>query len=1105
MKYTKQFTFIPIICLVSCVLSSAQAANPAELQPPLNELSIYSSAAITMGASSVVGGNVQVEAAATLGASSIVGGYIKAGAAVTLGATVNVGGFVEARDAGTIGADSTVGGYLKTGDAATLGATTIDNNVMVGGNLTAGAAILVGTKSVIAGNLKSGAAASADLGANALVRGDAAAGTALTLGADVIVDGDAQAGTGAVALGVDALVSGDATAGTSVSLAGGAVVLGTITEGSIEQFTNDPKEPIDDQSPQILAKQAELAAMQAPPENQLPTSITLDTTFKKGVYHGTALSTTAGIVITFDGENEDGHWIINMDSFISFGASTKIVLKDVTENSTITWNSGGYTDAGASVELIGTFFAGSYILTGASSQLKGIGGGCGGMFTSTGAVTLGASNLIGPINCGTSEPSSIDHYEIIHDGQGLTCDPESVIIRACDDANCSSLSSEQVTLNFLANDELISSPRFTGSTNVTFNHTAVETLTFSIANASITAPNPFVCTIDESNDSCDMAFSSAGFRFLSGIDNNPILPNQISGSVFNDTLKIQAVKDIDGVCAGLFTEDKNVGLSQENVNPGGTSGLSFTVDGNNIAKHPNFTDTELNFGNDSIAIILTPIYKDAGQIRLYAYYELGDVTVSGSSNSFWVSPARLIISAKSGTTDLDGATASALTTHPAGDDFELTVTAYNAANLPVITPNYLPGQIQLMLTRTGPTLNDSVDGDLNYSLSNTLTSSTSAEFQDVTLTSFSAGVSTYDAAKFSEVGLLNLDVQDSDYGDEAIIVSADAIDVGRFIPDYFTQTVAEDGFFQATCNTTITFVAYSGQKDEATNSIGAISYLTNPILEITAFSKQGNITQNYYQDSQGSDDDFMKLSDVDINILTPMFDEVATGVDSSKLPLTANINSGILSQNYLTALDEGDPLPKGVLHYQFSDTDHFFYDRSGNTLVSPFTSDIDFSIATIIDSDDVNVSTTEAVSPTGVEIRFGRLLLVNSFGPETSDLPQPMQIEHFDGTSFVDSTDDDCASYDADKISLTNISLDPALTDKLGGTGKFSAGKTQAIELQAPGTGNQGQLGVLYAAYDWFKYDWDNEGIYDDDPSAVVTFGVFRGNDRIIQWREIFN
>jgi MSHA biogenesis protein MshQ len=236
-----------------------------------------------------------------------------------------------------------------------------------------------------------------------------------------------------------------------------------------------------------------------------------------------------------------------------------------------------------------------------------------------------------------------------------------------------------------------------------------------------------------------------------------------------------------------------------------------------------------------------------------------------------------------------------------------------------------------------------------------------------------------------------------------------------------------------------------------------------------------------------------------------MFDEVATGVDSSKLPITANINPGTLSQNYLTASDKGEPLPKGVLHYQFSDDDNFFYDRSGNALVGPFTSDIDFSIATIIDPDDVDVLTTKAVSPTGIEIRFGRLLLVNSFGPETSDLPQPMQIEHFDGTSFVDSTDDNCASYDADKILLTDISLEPALTDKLGGTGNFSAGETQAIELQAPGTGNQGQLGVSYVAYDWFKYDWDNNGNYDDDPTAVATFGLFRGNGRIIQWREIFN
>jgi len=192
------------------------------------------------------------------------------------------------------------------------------------------------------------------------------------------------------------------------------------------------------------------------------------------------------------------------------------------------------------------------------------------------------------------------------------------------------------------------------------------------------------------------------------------------------------------------------------------------------------------------------------------------------------------------------------------------------------------------------------------------------------------------------------------------------------------------------------------------------------------------------------------------------------------------------------------------LHYQLSDADNFFYNRSANALVAPFTSDIDFSVAAITDTDNVNVTTTVAASPTGVEIRFGRLVLGNSFGPETSNFPQPMQLEHFDGTGFIVSSDNNCSNYDVSKISLTNISLNPALTPKLGGTGSFQLGKTQAIELRAPGAGNQGQVGVSYDAYDWLKYDWDNDGVYDDSPSAIATFGIYRGNDRIIHWREVF-
>jgi len=116
-----------------------------------------------------------------------------------------------------------------------------------------------------------------------------------------------------------------------------------------------------------------------------------------------------------------------------------------------------------------------------------------------------------------------------------------------------------------------------------------------------------------------------------------------------------------------------------------------------------------------------------------------------------------------------------------------------------------------------------------------------------------------------------------------------------------------------------------------------------------------------------------------------------------------------------------------------------------------------------------------------------------------------MRTEHFDGAGFITNLSDSCTSYNASKISLTDISLDPALTNVLGGTGNFLAGKTQEIKLEAPGSGNQGAIGVLYDAYNWLEYDWDSDGAHDDDPSALATFGVFRGDDRVIYWREVYN
>ncbi|MEY8198738.1 MAG: LamG domain-containing protein, partial [Colwellia sp.] len=629
-------------------------------------------------------------------------------------------------------------------------------------------------------------------------------------------------------------------------------------------------------------------------------------------------------------------------------------------------------------------------------------------------------------------------------------------------------------------------------------------------------------------------FLDTAFRFYVGgvhTDTTPI-GVQVAGDISstqNFSLKAIRTNTDTGECeAALQGVTTSVDMAYECNNPTSCTGSNLlditgassakSVTRNNNGATVSYTGVSLAFDANGVAPF-TFKYDDAGQVTLHAKKVVSAnspnpaFTLTGSSNAFWTRPDKLVVSAKSGATNLNGDTAgttnldgiTATQTHRAGENFDLTVSAYNS--LGVVTPNYSPGQIQFKLERTGPTTHG-VEGTLTYGSGGNIASELGSKppsFKNVTLDStVTPGVFGSVAAQYSEVGLLNLDVQDSNYGNASIIIPAAAINIGRFIPDHFKQTVAEDGYFEATCSTGTTF-AYSGQKDEATDNIGAISYLTNPVLAITAYNKQNQITQNYYQDSQGSVNDYMKLSNANVSVTLPIVDQVAIGVDSNKLSLTAYMDMGTLSQNDLTTVVPADnPLAKGVLHYQLSDNDHFVYNRSANALVAPFTSDIDFSTAAITDTDGVNVITTVDASPTGVEIRFGRLLLENSFGPETSNFPQPMQIEHFDGASFVVSPNNDCVSYDASKISLTNISLDPALTSVLGGTGNFVAGKTRAIELKALEAGNQGQMGVSYGTHNWLKYDWDNDGD-DDDPSATATFGLYRGNDRIIYWREVYN
>jgi MSHA biogenesis protein MshQ len=821
------------------------------------------------------------------------------------------------------------------------------------------------------------------------------------------------------------------------------------------------------------------------------------------VHTSGTLSLPAGTYTIFV-EADDG-FSFTMDSlsgdtvsFTKFGSSSSGATNELRfENPTGNSNTGGYftLNQDSVFDIAAIFFerdGGDYLEISISNDART-------NAAPSGYEILRDGALGGKVQFGLCpNTSQIDHYQIIHDGQGLTCDAETVTINACTntyDGSCT-LSDEPVTLNVntTGSSTVTDSISFTGSGTASIPYTIAETTVLSIGNPSIVAKNPDVC-FDGSTTNCNLVFSDAGFRFLNGSSGtSEIITNQIAGTTF--PLRIEAVKNNNGVCEGLFTNNKDINLSQENIVPGGTDGLSFTINGNDIAKHTSFTSTTLDFETDSIATFPTPIYHDAGQIRLHASYDVGGVSLTGSSNAFWVRPAKLVVNETSGTT------------HIAGEVFDLTVTAYNSQD--VITPNYLPGQIEFKLERTGPTSNG-VEGELTYGSGGFITSELGVlpppTFKPVILDNIivdnnvKPGVFGTSAAQYSEVGLINLDVQDSNYG-SGITVDAEAINIGRFTPAYFEQTVMQGSLHanhgaSTTCPSQMW--AYSGQLDS--NGSGIIRYEAEPILIITPYNANDVATKNYIGDF-----DKLVVSSISLGG-TPITHDLALTSDVS--------TNGELS-------NRGD----GVNEFTLSDTHRFTYTRNNLSETSPFIANFEIPVDSIIDGDSIAIKPTDtSVTPNivffenplfsevlsnSLTVKFGRWIVENTYGPETAGLSIPMSAQYWNGTKFITNTDDNCSiiSTESDEMTLTDGSLSASSTQENEISSLLTNGFSRIIELDAP-TPDQGDVNIEFSVPTWLKYDWPITGTgdktFDDNPKSVATFGVFRGNDRIISWREIGN
>jgi len=707
-----------------------------------------------------------------------------------------------------------------------------------------------------------------------------------------------------------------------------------------------------------------------------------------------------------------------------------------------------------------------------------------------------------------------DHFQINHSGQGINCEASSITIRAIDGAG-SVLTSYTGTIDLSTSSNHGDWTNFSGSGaftaigsnagtaqyefvasdngEVTLNllNTHAETVSINVIDgAGITEQSNSATGADDPN----LIFALSGFKFIYGNGSAPtteIIPVQTSGRPLNQSLAYQPLKiraittDLDtGVCTGLFTNNQSVELALECNDPSNcnsSTASQFSVDGSNLEKNANnnvsnYSPFTLTFSSNSTADLNNSIYSDAGIVTLHARYQQPGDNIVGSSQPITFMPAGFCTT----TTDSDYECAgpSSGTEYwncsrfkKAGENFALTVNAQgwrSDADTDMCDNNFVL-----------PNFNSTVN------LTSSVLSPTGGDSGTLSLNNVSLSSGLYSGNVYwSEVGVLNIIAGGNSYLFNTL-PSNTSHEFGRFYPNDFLISNPVQGSF---INSNTDF-SYIGELDLSGD--GGIQYNVPPSFDFVARNVQGATVKNYLQGSFNKNP--APVTGVSSSIMG------ADGINA--LTVTASFSNPSLSY------DGANSLYTATLNV----ADHYVYDRDANGLIAPFNNDISLDINNVLDSDGVSSANTITLNPVGGEIRFGRLFIHNAYGPETSAVEQVWQTEFYDGTTFVLNTLDSGTVYDlvnVNTITVTDVgnSSDPLLTTdssisgELANSGNFSSGRLNAI-WSATVAQRYGTLNFIYTAPTWLTYDWAGTGFV--DPDANVSFGQYRGIDKIIYWKEI--
>ncbi|WP_305813303.1 ABC transporter C-terminal domain-containing protein [Photobacterium leiognathi] len=354
---------------------------------------------------------------------------------------------------------------------------------------------------------------------------------------------------------------------------------------------------------------------------------------------------------------------------------------------------------------------------------------------------------------------------------------------------------------------------------------------------------------------------------------------------------------------------------------------------------------------------------------------------------------------------------------------------------------------------------------------------------------------------WSEVGSIWLQVGMNDYIEKGNDIEQSQRQIGRFYPHYFAFTDT------SRVTPAIGDFTYMDQPFDASFTINAFNAANDPVKNYGLFAShlqsQFELASGNYESGYLPLDVRLKQVNSDLSLVTP---HVSKWSPASSQIIFAPYKLMLQRKGTGTTIEDG-PYHQWQLRVKQK---------------TPWPDNVTWS-GEDVDQNGALVGKND--------LRYGRMVLESVGGDMSKPLAVPLRVEYWDGTEFVENSDDSISQFNGANYCRQIVSITPSdakSSAKTSGSGSIVAGKALSGRFMAQpsdikGYGVDSKIPVYkqqvrlwqrldnskpkkqdkniecfgtYIAQPWLRYNWRQLG--DEDPSAIITFGVYRGNDRIL-------